>query len=245
MKRKCLTYTGQGPTSRTLTYLCNASERSNALAEYRMPTIRAYICLFLKHEEQKAILRSRNPVVQIVPIQPLHPINSVSSHCDQLLKSPSHSHCADGGKAMLLETNTLGQPPHRCPSAPGKLQSSTSSCSLSTEWEGRHWEIGCSKERQRQSEGLLFLSTPEMMLYEFTDLTHFKRTTRNLNEVCTPKSSPKRDIQCPVTIATFLSRCRTNQISDNLHYCNCENKMDKITIDTLFFFKCLKPKQNK
>lgn len=143
--------------------------------------------------------------------------------------------CADGGRAILLETNSLGQPLHHCPSAPGKFQSSISSCSLNTEWEGRHRETGCSKARQRQSEGLLFLSTPGMMLYEFTDLTHFKRTTRKLHKVCTPNSSPKWDIQCPVTIATFLSKSRTNQISDALHYCNCENKMDKITIDILLF----------
>lgn len=167
-----------------------------------------------------------------VHIQPLHLINWASPHCAQL---PSHSHCADGGRTILLETNNLGQPLHHCPSAPGKLQSSISSCSLNKEWEGRHRERGCSKARQRQSHGLPFLSTPGMLLYEFTDLPRFKRTTRKLHEVCTPNSSPRWDIQCPVTIATFLSRSRTNQISDALHYCNCENKMNKITIDTLLF----------
>lgn len=66
---------------------------------------------------------------------------------------------------------------------------------------------------------------------EFTDLMHSKRTTRKLNEVCRPNSSPRWDTEYPVTIATSLSSSRTNQISDALDYCNCENEMDKITID--------------
>lgn len=54
---------------------------------------------------------------------------------------------------------------------------------------------------------------------------HFMRR-RKLNEIGIPNSSPKWDVKCPVTIATFFSGSRTNQVSDALYYCNCEHKMD-------------------
>lgn len=167
MKRSCLNHPGQGPASRAPTLkgalTCAVLQKEATPWQgtgRQLEVTRAYVCLLLKHGEEKVIFRSRTPAVQTVPIQPLRLIGTPAPGV-----SPSHSHCAERGRAVPPEPKSSGQRLRRCLPAPGKCQSSISSRSLNTEWEGRHGQMGCSTGGQRQNEELLFLSTPEMMFF--------------------------------------------------------------------------------
>ena len=141
MKRNCLIRPGQGPASRALTlkvgsYLCSASEGSNALAEHRTPAAsHQSLCLpVFKARRRESDFQEQKPSsAGSARLAPAPSRLGVYMSCSGPAVAPSHSHCAHGGRAVLPETNSLGQLLHRWPSAPGKLQSSISSCSLNTE----------------------------------------------------------------------------------------------------------------
>lgn len=139
-EKRCLSCPGQGPASRALTLKvspCAVLQKKAKCSD--------------RAQDASCFTGKRKwfPGAQTQQ-QPLHRLSWVCSCHAQLLKCPFPT-----GRAMM-ETKSLDQTLHPCSSGPGEhLQLLT---------QHKEEEItGCSKGRQRQKEGFLFLSTPEMM----------------------------------------------------------------------------------
>lgn len=176
MKRNCLNRPGQGPASRALTpkvsthlrcsrrKQCLGGTQDASRPSLTVPQSRQSFCLpvFWSAGKRKWFSGAGTQRCRQCPSSPCTPAAGSRS---APAASPSRGHCADEGRAALPETTSVDQPLHRCPPAPGKLQSRISGCSLNTEWQGTNRKTGCGKGRPRQREGLLFLGTPAMTFY--------------------------------------------------------------------------------
>lgn len=169
---------GQGPASRApalkvSSYLCGASEGNNAQAGHRMPA-----ALWVRESD------FQEP-------KPSGAVTQLGVHVSRSAPevSPSHSQGTDGDQQ-------LGPDP---PLVPISTREALEQHLLKLTQHRRKSRTNRLQQREAETEGEIPFPqyTRDDVLMEFTAPTHLQRTTRKLNEVCTPNSSPRWDVQLP------------------------------------------------